>query len=281
MSRSVSVSMTGSRVRPPREPAAGPAQATAAAAIAPAAVSRRRVAGAEAVAAVLAGGEPVQCVLIPREEASATARALAERAAAAGIEVQRVGPRKFQRLQGQHSCAEVLALVGPPPRASLAEAMARGGAVWLLTGPAYPGNIGFAIRIAEVSGADALYVDNDFDHARRREARRTSMRADRFMPVGWEPAARVLDAARRAGKRVVALEDVGEHAPWQVDLIGPVLLVAGGEAEGVPADVLERCDAIVRVPMAGFVASYNLQGAVAAVAVERLRQQALRRAGDA
>lgn len=234
--------------------------------------TRRRLAGLRAVGEALAGGAALRALVLPRHGAGPAAEALARDAERRGIAVQRVGPRKFERLRGQHSEAELLGLVGPDPAASLAEVMAQGGAAWLLTGPAYPGNVGFAIRIAEVSGADGLYVDNDFDHARRREARRTSMRADRFMPVGWERAETVLDAARAAGKTLVAIEDVGDCAPWQVPLAGSVLLVVGGEAEGIPADVLARCDAVVRIPMAGFVASYNLQAAVAAVAAERFRQ---------
>ena len=234
--------------------------------------TRRRVAGAEDVASALAGGEPIVAVLVPRRGASAEAEALAERAAEAGIDVQRVGPRKFERLQGQHASAEILALVGPSPKAEMAEVMDRGGAVWLLTGPAYPGNVGFAIRIAEVSGADGLYVDNDFDHTKRREARRTSMRADRFMPLGWEPAHRVIDAALAADKTIIGVEDVGTVAPWETRLSGSVLFIAGGEAEGIPRAVLDRCHTVVRIPMAGFVASYNLQAALAVMAAERFRQ---------
>jgi len=211
--------------------------------------------------------EQIQRDLFGRELFEETARA-----EAMGVAVERVGRRKFERLRGNHSDAEILALTGPPVRGRLEDVMERGGAVWLLTGPAYPGNVGFAIRTAEVSGADGLYVDNDFDHVKRREARRASMRADRFLPTAWESADAVIDAARRAGKRVIGVEDVGGEAPWQVDLTGPVLLVVGAEAEGVPRHVLERCDHVVRIPMAGFIASYNLQAAVAVVAAERLRQ---------
>jgi 23S rRNA (guanosine2251-2'-O)-methyltransferase len=183
-----------------------------------------------------------------------------------------VGVRKFERLRGNHSDARVLALVGPDPKADLDGVMRLGGAVWLLTGPAYPGNVGFAIRTAEVSGADGLYIDNDFDHAKRREARRASMRADRFMPIGWEPAERVIAAARRAGKRVVGVDDTGTLPPWGANLAQSVLLIVGAEADGIPGVVLDSCDLVVRIPMAGFVASYNLQAAVAAIAAERFRQ---------
>ncbi len=176
--------------------------------------------------AALDAGEPVQCVVVPRAQVAQEALPLLARAEQAGLAIERVGARKFERLRGNHSEAPILALIGPTAHADLYEVMTRGGAVWLLTGPAYPGNVGFAIRTAEVSGADGLYIDNEFDHQGRREARRASMRADRFMPVAWERS----------------------------------------------ADVLEACDEVVRIPMAGFVASYNLQAAVAAIAVERFRQ---------
>jgi tRNA G18 (ribose-2'-O)-methylase SpoU len=230
------------------------------------------VVGAAAVAAALAAGEPLRFVVVPRQGASEEALALVARAAAQGVEILRVGDRKFERLRGNHSATGILGLIGPAPAADLSEVMSRGGAVWLLTGPAYPGNVGFAIRTAEVSGADGVYIDNDFDHRGRRESRRASMRADTFMPTGWKTADEVLTAARAAGKHVVGIEDVGAVAPWEAGLSGSVLLVVGSEAEGVPREVLDRCDEVVRIPMGGFIASYNLQTAVAAIAAERFRQ---------
>ena len=234
--------------------------------------TRQRVVGLEALTEALARGAALQFVVLPRAGAAPEALALAEEARSRGIRVMEVGARRFERLRGNHSGAGILGLIAKDPDADLSEVMNRGGAVWLLTGPAYPGNVGFAIRAAEVSGADGLYVDNDFDHQGRRESRRASMRADRFMPVGWRPASEVLEAARAAGKHVVGVEDVGDRPPWEARLSGPVLLVVGAEAEGVPQAVLSECDEVVRIPMAGFVASYNLQAAVAAIAAERFRQ---------
>jgi tRNA G18 (ribose-2'-O)-methylase SpoU len=57
-----------------------------------------------------------------------------------------------------------------------------------------------------------------------------------------------------------------------VDLTGQVLLVVGGERDGVPQHVLDRANEVVRIPVAGFVPSYNVQAAMAAVMAERLRQ---------
>jgi len=49
--------------------------------------------------------------------------------------------------------------------------------------------------------------------------------------------------------------------------------VIGGETRGIPAPLLARCDAALRIPMRGFIPAYNLQAAMAIVAGERLRQE--------
>ena len=231
--------------------------------------ARWRASGAEAVARALENEAPVRRLVVDDEAASETVRALVRAAEDRGVPVDRVSGARRQRLLADVAIA---ALVGPEIEADLDDVMTRGGAVWLLAGTAYAGNIGTAVRTAEVSGADGIYVDNDFDHEQRREARRASMRADRFVPFAWQDAGRVIGAARRAGKRVVGVEDSGDRAPWEIPLSGSLLFVVGGEAEGVPPALLRRCDDVARIPMAGFVTSYNLQAAVAMLASERLRQ---------
>ena len=51
------------------------------------------------------------------------------------------------------------------------------------------------------------------------------------------------------------------------------MLVVGGERDGIRDSILNASDSIVRIPMAGFVPSYNLQAPVAVVAAEALRQR--------
>ncbi|MEM7410360.1 MAG: TrmH family RNA methyltransferase [Myxococcota bacterium] len=230
--------------------------------------ARTRVSGAAEVGRALDEQRLVRRLVVAEDAEPALAE-LVSRAEASGVPVDRVAGNRQRRLLGD---AEIAALVGPDVDAPLDAVMARGGAVWLLVGTAYAGNIGTAVRTAEVSGADGVYVDNGFDHEQRRETRRASMRADRFLPFAWESAGEVLGAARRAGKRIVGVEDSGALAPWECALAESVLCVVGGESEGVPPTLLRRCDDVVRIPMSGFVTSYNLQAAVAMLAAERLRQ---------
>jgi tRNA G18 (ribose-2'-O)-methylase SpoU len=236
---------------------------------------RRQLAGPERIAAALDAGDPVRLVLVAREPHDPAVGALVDRAKALGIPVRETSERSLWRLSETSPPAEVLALVGPPPDADRAAVLASGGIVWLLVGLRYPGNTGFAIRLAEVSGAHGVFVDGAFLHEGRREALRASMRADRFMPVFWEPAPLAVAAARAAGRRVLAVEDVGTLAPHEVDLSEPLLLIVGGERHGIPREVLDACDGAIRIPMRGFIPSYNLQAAMAIVVGEHLRQLAL------
>jgi len=148
-----------------------------------------------------------------------------------------------------------------------------GGLIWLLDGAKYPVNIGFCIRTAEVSGADAVIVNGELNNEERSAAKRASMKAHRFLPVLWQDAASSIELAKSSGFRIIALEDVGESNPWDVDLTGNVILIVGGEREGISSEVLQMTDEIIRIPMTGFVPSFNLQAPLSAVAIEAQRQR--------
>jgi tRNA G18 (ribose-2'-O)-methylase SpoU len=235
-------------------------------------MSRSQLSGVRAIGAALERGEPARLIVVRKDARGAPIEGLLARAREAGIPVQRAGARDFERLRGSATDREALAMMGPRPDASMDEVLSGKSSAWLLSGVAYPGNAGFAVRTAEVSGAAGVFIDSPFDRDQRRDALRASLRAERVLPVFWKATDVVLAAASQCGRRIVGIEDVGAQAPWDVNLTGPVLFVVGGEAEGIPEAALARCDHVVRIPMAGFIRSYNLQAAVAAVSAERLRQ---------
>lgn len=231
---------------------------------------RHQLSGPEEIEAALGDGTALRLILVSRAPADPRSVALCERARARGIEVREVSENDLRRM-ARHGAPDLLGLCAAPPR-GLDDTLAEGGAFWLLTGVAYPGNAGYAIRTAEVSGATGIAIDAPFDSAEQKRALRFSMHANRFYPVFWEAAAPLLARAKAHGRPRIAIEDVGRSAPWDVDLRGNPLLVIGGEREGIAPSLLAECDEIVRIPMAGFIPAYNMQAAMAAVASERLRQ---------
>ena len=214
------------------------------------------------------GGEVVNLILARRDSDSQELTALLKTASSLGVDVIEVSDNDISRMAvgvvvGQ-DIPEALALVGRTPNGSLEEVLARGGLVWLLHGITYTGNAGFSIRTAEISGADAVIIDADFSHDERRNAERQSVRAHRFIPTLWMDSSEVV---------TTAIEDVGEVELWDCDLTGNILCVVGSERHGVPEWLLESADEVIRLPMTGFVPSYNLQVAVSVVALEALRQR--------
>ena len=66
---------------------------------------------------------------------------------------------------------------------------------------------------------------------------------------------------KRAGLWCVALDPRGEVYAWEFDFTQRVCIVVGSEGEGVHRLVKERCDARVRLPVAGHIASLNASAA--------------------
>jgi len=233
---------------------------------------RRQLAGIQAIRAAIEERLEVRVLLVRADDESPEIAELVLAAQARGASIWRGGPGDMRRMGRGPDSDRALALLGPAPRATLDELMQRGGISWLLHRAGYPSNVGFAVRTAEVSGADGVIVDAEFNHEQRARIDHVSMGASRLLPVVFAATEDALTTARSHGVRCIAVEDVGSVEPWQLDLRGPVLCVIGNEQTGIAPQLLERCDASVRIPMVGFVPSYNVQAAMAAICVERLRQ---------
>jgi len=168
---------------------------------------------------------------------------------------------------------QILALVGRNPYAEIDEIFSNGGLVWLLAGAKYPVNIGFTIRTAEVSGANAVFIDSELNNTERKGAVRASMKAHRFIPIHWVNGETIVDKAKSEGFRVISIEDIGTKTPWDENLTGNIMLIIGGERAGISDAILQKSDCILKIPMTGFVPSFNLQAPMAIVAAEAQRQR--------
>lgn len=233
---------------------------------------RARIAGAAAVAAALDAGAPIQLLLCRRGESDPEIVALIERARGLGIEIRPAAERERLRLTEGSSAEPLIALVGPAREPTLDLLMAGRGLVLVLVGLRYAGNVGFVVRAAEVAGADGVVVAETWSRSERASAMRFAMQADRFFPVLEADVESAVASARRAGRRLLALETGGDRTPWEAEWAGPVAVFLGGEAEGIPRVVLERMDAVLRIPMRGFIPSYNVQAAAGIVIGEWLRR---------
>ena len=81
-------------------------------------------------------------------------------------------------------------------------------------------------------------------------------------------------AAFQAGApgRLVLLSTKGEQSPYDFEFDPGDTLLLGKESGGVPAEVAQACDAVLRIPIRGDVRSLNLATAAAVALGEALRQ---------
>src|SRR6266513_944999 len=144
-----------------------------------------------------------------------------------------------------------------------------------------PQNLGAILRTAEVAGSDGAIVPEHRSAPLSPAAVKASSGASELLPiarVSGLPSAIV--EVKRAGIWSVALDPRGELLAWDFDFTQAVCVVVGGEGSGVQRLVKERCDARVRLPVAGHVASLNASAAAAALLYEVMRQRGIAKAGS-
>jgi 23S rRNA (guanosine2251-2'-O)-methyltransferase len=137
-----------------------------------------------------------------------------------------------------------------------------------------PHNLGAILRTAEVAGADGAIVPERRSAPLSPAAVKASSGASELLAIARVPGLpSAIAEVRRAGVWCVALDPRGELQPWEFDFKQEVCVVVGSEGTGVQRLVKERCDARVRLPMAGKVASLNAAAAAAALLYEVMRQR--------
>ena len=231
--------------------------------------------GEQEVLTSIEDGEDVNLILIKRDSESPLISKILNYSEELAIKVIYGSENDLWRMSRSNSdgVPDVLCLVGRNPESSLNEVLSKGGLIWLLAGASYPVNIGFCIRTAEVSGADAVIIDAELNNQERSAAKRASMKAHRFLPVFWTSGIDSILMAKEYGFRIISVEDVGDSAPWDIDMTGNIVLVVGGERNGISEKILQLSDEIIRIPMSGFVPSFNLQAPLSYVAIEAQRQR--------
>jgi RNA methyltransferase, TrmH family len=148
--------------------------------------------------------------------------------------------------------AEVSSLAHPPraiavyrrddlPRGTRAATLA----LWRV---ADPGNVGTLLRAADAFGAAVALSDGCADPTGPK-ALRASMGSIFRVPLGGfdEPG----------GRRIALVPHSGDLLA-RVNLTGEIVFVLGAEREGLPDDVVARCDAAATIPLVGGAESLNV-----------------------
>lgn len=170
-----------------------------------------------------------------------------------------------------------IAGIAPRPDVSLDVAIAAattGPIVLVLADVGDPGNAGTLVRVAEAAGASAVLFCGDSVDPWNPKCVRASAGALFHLPVvsGGDVVA-VLERLEAAGVPSAATVVRGGSPYDEVDLAGPIALVLGSEAHGLPSAVVDAVSLHLTIPMAGRSESLNVAMAGSVLCFESLRQR--------
>lgn len=121
-----------------------------------------------------------------------------------------------------------------------------------------PQNLGSLLRTAEATGVHGVVLPLRRTASVTPAVVHASSGASEHLLIAQANLAQAILSLKEAGAWVVGLESGPEGLPpEQVRLDGSLVLVVGGEAEGMRALVRKSCDWLLRLPMRGQVESLN------------------------
>jgi RNA methyltransferase, TrmH family len=207
---------------------------------------------------------------------------LFDRAALAGASVWRASAGSLGRFVETVTPQRVAAIARMDDHPPAEAAAAAGPLALVLVGVGDPGNAGTLLRSAEAAGAGAvLFCDGSVDPFGPKCVRSSAGSLFRLALSRAADSDEALAALAAEGFTTVATRARGALAYDDVDLAGPVALVLGNEAHGLPAAVAAAMERSVTIPMAGRTESLNVGMAGTVLCFEALRQRRAReRAAD-
>ncbi len=228
------------------------------------------------VGEALTAGLVLEAVFVEEgRSARADLAACIDRAEAAGADVWELPDGALARLTD---------VVHPPGVAAIARwttarlpAPTPTSLVLVLVNVGDPGNAGTLVRTAEAAGATVVVFAGQTVDPTNPKCVRASAGALFHIPVVIEASPLdALDELGRDGYRRIATDAGASTAYDCVELRGPVAIVLGSEAHGLPADLAASIDETVTIPMAGRSESLNVAVAGSILCFEALRQRRTR-----
>ena len=150
------------------------------------------------------------------------------------------------------------------------------GLILALDGVQDPHNLGALVRSAACAGAHGVIIPKDRAARVNATVEKSAAGAAETIPIAQVAnMAQALDELKEAGFWIYGTADSAASSLYGQDLTGNVVVVIGGEGEGVRPLVAKRCDFLISIPLRGGVSSLNASVAGGVVLFEILRQRSV------
>jgi tRNA G18 (ribose-2'-O)-methylase SpoU len=134
-------------------------------------------------------------------------------------------------------------------------------------------NVGSIFRTSDAGAVAHIHLCGYTAHPPNVKLAKTALGASDYVPwTHYEKTADAIAQLKADGVQVVAIEVTPDAVPHTAyDWPQPVAIVFGNEVTGIAPEILELCDAAVRIPMHGHKNTINVASAFGIVAYEVIR----------
>lgn len=207
---------------------------------------------------------PLERILVARGTGGPRVQEVVELARVSGVPVRFEERGALDRVAGVKSHQGVVALGAATQYADLDSLAETARMLVVLDGVEDPHNLGAIVRTAHAVGADAVIVPDRRASGLTETVAKAAAGALEHLPVVRAGNINhTLRGLKDAGYFVYGLDERGETDCNQVNWADRCVLVMGGEGHGLHELVKRNCDMLVRIPMAGKIASLNVSVAAA------------------
>lgn len=218
------------------------------------------------------------CIVLSRSTAenNQTANELMKRAKAKGVRIIVFADSAFEKVSTEKAPQGVISVVkylDDIHCISGFDSWQRNKRLLMLDEIRDPGNLGTILRSAEALGRDGVILAGCADIYSSKTVRSAMGTLFRIPLYITNDGGKCVDVMKKNGRRVLA-SALGEYTLTlgEYDICDGDCLVIGNEGHGISVDVLEKCTACVKIPMAGNTESLNASAAAACILWEYFRR---------
>ncbi len=146
--------------------------------------------------------------------------------------------------------------------------------ILLLDGITDPHNFGACLRSADAAGVHLVITPKDRSVGLTATVRKVACGAVETVPVCQVTNfARTIEILKDIGIWIAGAAGEAEETLYQIDFSGPMAIILGAEGSGMRRLTREKCDYLMKIPMAGEVSSLNVSVATGICLYEAVRQR--------
>ncbi|HEX4136574.1 MAG TPA: 23S rRNA (guanosine(2251)-2'-O)-methyltransferase RlmB [Bryobacteraceae bacterium] len=222
--------------------------------------------GIHPVIEALRAGRPLERILVARGAGGHRLQEVIDLARTAQVPVRFEDRGALDRISAVKSHQGIVALGAEKKYTKLDDVPESAQLLVVLDGVEDPHNLGAIIRTAHAAGADAVIVPERRAAGLTETVAKAAAGALEHLPVVQVVNINhTLRSLKDSGYFVYGLDENGELTWDAVDWAERTVIVMGAEGKGLHDLVKRNCDALVRIPMAGKIASLNVSVATGIV----------------